>query len=67
MSDLLLRTGIDSYAIVAAATMAVAYVVLTAGRLLLTAAGDRRFDPATWFVLGLLATCLAVYALSVLS
>lgn len=67
LSDLLLRTGIDSYAIVAAATMAVAYVVLTAGRLLLTAAGDRRFDPATWFVLGLLATCLAVYALSVLS
>jgi hypothetical protein len=67
LSGLLLRSGVDSFGIVAAATTAVAYVVLTAGRLLLAAAGDRRFDPCAWFVLGLLASCLAVYAFTVLS
>ncbi|MGH8746292.1 MAG: hypothetical protein ACREUK_07365 [Burkholderiales bacterium] len=64
LCGLLLRSGIDSYAAVAVATAAIAYIVMTAGRLLLAAAGERRPDPSVWFVLGLLATCLAVYALT---
>ena len=65
LSALLLRAGLDSYAILAAVTLAVAYVVMTAGRLLLAAAGERRFDPSAWFAVGLLATCVVVYVLRV--
>lgn len=66
LSGLLLESGIDSYAIVAAATAAVAYVVMSAGRLLLVAAhGDAR-DPSSAFVLGLVATCLALYVSTLL-
>lgn len=64
LSGLLLRAGIDSYTTIAASTALTAYVVMTAGRLLLGATGERRFDPPLWFVLGLIATCLAVYALT---
>ena len=65
LSTLLLRAGLDSYAVLAAVTLAVAYVVMTAGRLLLAAAGERRLDPSAWFPVGLLATCVVVYVLRV--
>ena len=65
LSGLLLRSGIDSRAIVvAAATAALAYVVMTAGHLLLGAAGERERNPSAELVSGLLATCLALYALT---
>lgn len=60
LGALLLRAGIDSYAAVAAAALVVAYVVMTAGRLLLAAAGERAYDPAAWSVAGLIAVCIAV-------
>ncbi|HXZ93903.1 MAG TPA: hypothetical protein VEG36_13590 [Burkholderiales bacterium] len=64
LSTLLLRSGLDAYAIIAAATAAVAYVVMTAGHLLLDASGEHGRNPSTGFVVGLLAVCLAVYALT---
>ncbi|MGH8745880.1 MAG: hypothetical protein ACREUK_05265 [Burkholderiales bacterium] len=65
LSALLLRSGIGYHATTAAATLAVAYVIMTAGRLLLAATGERRLDPSAWFVAGLSATCIAVYVLRV--
>ncbi len=64
LGGLLLRSGIDRYAAVAASSAALAYVAMSAGRLLLAAAGGRTPDPAAEFVLGLLASCLAIYGLT---
>jgi hypothetical protein len=58
-----LRSGIESYVVVA--VMAVlAYVAVAGGALLLAAAGAPGANPAAAFALGLLGTCLAVYALT---
>jgi hypothetical protein len=65
LSILLLRSGLDAYVTIVAAAAAVAYVVMTAGHLLLGAAGKHGRDPSAGFVVGLLAICLAVYALTV--
>lgn len=59
-----LRSGIDSHVAVVLATTALAYVVIASGRLLLAAAGGRVSSPAAAWVLGLLASCLAIYVLT---
>ena len=64
LGTLLLRSGLDAYATIAVATAAVAYVMMTAGHLLRGAAGEHGRNPSTGFVVGLLAVCLAVYALT---
>ena len=64
LSGLLLRSGLRCHALVAAATLALSFVVMTAGRLLLAAAGGHGRDPAAELVLGLLVTCLALYAVT---
>jgi len=51
---------------VVAATAVFGYVVLAAGRLLLAAIGEREFDPSSAYVLGLVSTCLGVYAVTLL-
>lgn len=64
LSGLLLRSGLGSLALVGAATLAIAFVVMTAGRLLLAAVDPHGSEPAAEFVLGLLATCLSLYAVT---
>jgi hypothetical protein len=64
MMYLLLRSGVQSYAAVVPATAALAYVVMASGRLSLAAAGVRGGGPLAAWTLGLLVTCLAVYALT---
>jgi hypothetical protein len=64
LGALLVVGGIESYGGVAAASIVFAYAVVTAGRLLHVAAGERSFDPSAWYVFGLLATCLALYGLT---
>lgn len=61
-----LRSGADSSFVVVVAAMATfAYVVIASGRMLLVAAGVHDSDPSGAYVLGLLAICLAIYALTV--
>lgn len=55
-----------SYVIVVAAMAAFAYVVIASGRMLLVAAGVHDSDPSGTYVMGLIATCLGVYALTVM-
>jgi len=50
--------------VLAASLTVFAYVVIAAGRLLCAAAGARDVGPGGEYVLGVLASCLAVYALS---
>lgn len=66
LGALMVAGGIDSYGTVAAVSVMFAYVVVTAGFLLHLAAGERKFDPSAWYVLGLVATCLALYGLTAL-
>lgn len=60
------RSGIDSYVTTVAAIAVFAYATVAGGRLLLAAAGERDAAPSAAWALGLLATCVASYALTVL-
>jgi hypothetical protein len=59
-----IRSGIGPGVLTVALMAAFAYVTLAGGRLLAVAAGIRDGDPSTAWVLGLLALCLAIYALT---
>lgn len=59
---LLSRSGIDSYVVTIPASALLAYVVSALGRLALGAAREREANPCAAWCLGLLASCLAVYA-----
>ncbi|TAK69072.1 MAG: hypothetical protein EPO19_07940 [Betaproteobacteria bacterium] len=62
-----LRSGADtSFVVVIAAMATFSYVTIATGRLLLGAAGVHGSDPSAAYVMGLLATCLGIYALTVL-
>jgi len=60
------RSGIEAWPLTVAVVAVFAYVTLTGGRLLATAAGVRDGDPASAWVLGLLALCLGIYGLTLL-
>jgi hypothetical protein len=60
-----LRSGIDAYLALVFASAALAYVMMGTGRLLLAAAGAPDADSCAAWTLGLLGTCLAIYALTV--
>jgi hypothetical protein len=60
-----LRSGIDAYLALVLASAALAYVTMATGRLLLAAAGAPYADSCAAWTLGLLGTCLAIYALTV--
>lgn len=60
------RSGIDFYLAFVPAGAALAYVALASGRLLLAAAGARAAGPCAAWTVGLLASCLAIYAVTAL-
>jgi hypothetical protein len=59
-----LRSGIDAYLALVLASAALAYVTMATGRLLLAAARAPDADVCAAWTLGLLGTCLAIYALT---
>jgi hypothetical protein len=60
------RSGVDSPVLIAVVSAAFAYVTFAAGRLLAAPAAVRDGDPSSVWVLGILAICLATYALTLL-
>jgi len=64
LAYLQLRSGIESYLVLVPAALALAYVATASGRLLLAACGERDGGVCAAWACGLIATCLALYALT---
>jgi hypothetical protein len=66
LAYLLARSGAQPGIALVAAALVLGYAVSASGRLLLAAAGERSGRPNESFVAGLIGTCLAIYALTLL-